>query len=160
MTRTATPKERDEKRMVELLKLGATKTDVWRYYSDRADKFAEQLWTIGTWMLGIIAAVLALPFVAKFIVIDPADLIKFESRALTYVVCIFGMLLCGYGYTVLTDTREHVERNWERADLVRTGEWQKADWGGQKLRGWWIMMMFGGCSMLAFFGLALLAIFW
>jgi hypothetical protein len=153
-------RERDEARIAELIELGVTKADLWRYYSDRADSLAEQLWTTGTWMLGIIAAVLSLPFVAKFIVVDPTNLIKFESRTLTIVVCVLGILLCVYFYTVITDIREHLQRNWERSDLARTGKWEKSNWGGLKFRGWGILIAFGGWALLGFVGLSVLAVLW
>src|SRR4030095_7614807 len=141
-----TRKEKDEKRIKELLDLGAGKVEVWRYYSDRADAFAAQLWTTGTWLFAIITAVLALPFVARFITADPQGLIRFESRPLTVAIYFFGLLLSAYSYAALRDIRDHIERNWERADLARTGAWQKADWGGRKLHGWVILLVFGVSS--------------
>jgi hypothetical protein len=86
--RADTQKERDEELLNGLLKLDAPKLEVWRYFSDRADRFTEQLWTTGTWIFGIIAAVLALPFVAKFIEVDSKQLIRFESRPLSILVCL------------------------------------------------------------------------
>jgi hypothetical protein len=160
MTRPPTPKQRDEERITELLELDPRRFEVWRYFSDRADKFAEQLWTTGTWMLGIIAAVLFLPFVAKFVVVDAANLIKFESRNLTMLVCVFGIMLCGYAYTALLDIRQHLQRNWERSDLALTDNWQKSDWGGPKFRGWWILIVFGAFALSGFVGLSVLSVFW
>jgi len=159
MTEPETSEKKDRATIAELLALGASKVDVWRYFSDRADRFAEQLWATGTWMLGIIAAVLSLPFVAKFAVVDPSNFIKFESRILTAVVCIFGIMLCCYCYTSLTDIRQHLQRNWERSDLARSDVWRRSDWGGAKLRGWRILMFFGGCALIAFVGLLALALF-
>jgi hypothetical protein len=160
MARVPTPKERDEARIDELVGLGANKLDIWRYYSDRADKFAEQLWTTGTWLFGIITAVLALPFAAKFIQIDSQRLIRVESRPLTILVYLFGLCLCGYSYSALRDMREHIERNWERSDLARTGQWRKAHWCGRKLHGWLLLMVFGIGSAIAFASLIVMAVFW
>jgi hypothetical protein len=160
MSLTSIKKERDEKLLNDLQVLGANKFEVWHYFSDRADKFAEQLWTTGTWMFGIIAAVVSLPFVAKFVVVDPCRLIRFESRPLTVLVCIFGLLLCAYSYVALKDIREHIEENWRRSDLARTGQWKQADWGGRKLHGWFVLMIFGVCSAVAFVSLIALALFW
>jgi hypothetical protein len=160
MKRAETQKERDEELLNGLLKLDAPKLEVWRYFSDRADKFAEQLWTTGTWIFGIIAAVLALPFVAKFIVVDSKRLIRFESRPFAIVVCLFGILLCAYSYVALKDIREHIEGNWRRSDLARTGQWQEADWGGRKLHGWLVLIIFGVGSAVAFVSLIALALFW
>nr|WP_281719375.1 hypothetical protein [Nitrosomonas nitrosa] len=155
-----TSKVKDETRVKELLDIGASKFDVWRYYSDRADVFAEQLWTSGTWLFAAMTAVLALPFVAQFIRADSERLIHFESRSLTIAIYFFGLLLCAYSYAALRDIRDHIERNWERADLVRTDKWQKADWDGRKLHGWLILMVFGASSGLAFLFLIMMAFFW
>jgi len=160
MKRADKQREQDEELLNGLLKLDATKREVWRYFSDRADKFAEQLWTTGTWIFGIIAAVLALPFVAKFIEVDSNRLIRFESRPLTIFVCLFGLLLCAYSYVALKDIREHIEGNWRRSDLARTGQWLEANWGGRKLRGWLVLMIFGVGSVAAFVSLIALALFW
>jgi len=155
-----TPKERDEVRIKQLLDLGASKVDAWRYYSDRADSFAEQLWTTGTWLFAAVTGVLALPFVAQFIKPDPTDVFQFTSRSLTIAIYCFGLLLCAYSYAALKDIREHIERNWERADLVLTGRWQKAHWGGRKLHGWLILLVFGAASGLAFLVLITMAFAW
>jgi hypothetical protein len=155
-----TPKERDEELLNGLLKLDATNLELWRYFSDRADKFAQQLWTTGTWIFAIMGAVLALPFVAKFIVVDSEQLIRFQSRPLAILVCLFGLLLCAYSYVALKDIQEHLERNWERSDLARTGQWQEADWSGRKSHGWRVLMIFGAGSVVAFVGLIALALFW
>jgi hypothetical protein len=80
MKRADTRKERDEELLNRLLEFDATEFGVWRYFSDRADKFAQQLWTTGTWIFAIIGAVFALPFAAKFIVVDSEHLVRFESR--------------------------------------------------------------------------------
>jgi hypothetical protein len=58
------------------------------------------------------------------------------------------------------DIRAHIERNWQRADLVRKGQWKRADWGGRKLHGWLIVMVFDALSGLAFLGLITMAFFW
>jgi hypothetical protein len=160
MQQTQTPHEKDEEQIKQLMELGANKLDLWRYYSDRADKSAEQLWTTGTWLFGVITAVLALPFVAKFIIADSQHLIRFESRPLTAVIYLFGLLLCAYSFTALEDIREHIKRNWQRADLTRKGKWKKADWGGRKLHGWLILIIFGALSGLAFLALMTMAFFW
>src|SRR5829696_9523088 len=120
-------KEADEELRNGLLKLnGATDFEVWRYFSDRADKLAQQLWTTGTWIFAIIGAVLALPFATKLIVVDSKKyLIRFESPLLAILVCIVGLLLCAYFYVALKDMREHIERNWTRAQLARKDEWKE-----------------------------------
>ena len=100
---------------------------------------------------------MALPFVAQFITADTQ--LRFEYPPLTVVIYLFGLLLCAYSYAALTDIREHIERNWERADLARTGKWQKADWGGRKLHGWLILLVFGASSVVAFFTLIVMALF-
>jgi hypothetical protein len=127
-------------------------------FSDRADKFAQQLWTTGTWIFAIIGAVLALPFAANFIVVSSKHLIRFEAPLLAIFVCLFGLLLCAYSYVALKDIREHIEGNWRRSDLARTGQWHEADWGGRKLHGWRVLMIFGAGSAAAFVSLIALLI--
>jgi hypothetical protein len=160
MKRADTPKERDEELLNRLLEFDATEFEVWRYFYDRADKLAQQLWTTGTWIFAVIGAVLALPFAAKFIVVDSEHLVRFESRPLAIFVCLFGLLLCAYSYIALKDIRHHIEINWRRSDLARFGEWQEADWGGRKLHGWRVLMIFGAGSVAAFVSLIALALFW
>jgi len=160
MKRASTQKGRDEDLIDGLLQLGATKFEVWLYFTDRADKFAQQLWTTGTWIFAVIGAVLALPFAAKFVVVDPEHLIRFKSRPLAIFVCLFGLLLCAYSYVALKDMREHIEGNWRRSDLTRTGQWRDADWGGRKLYGWRVLMIFGTGSAAAFAALIASALFW
>lgn len=155
-----TPKQRDEELIRELTALGASKLDAWRYFSDRADKFTEQIWTTGTWMFGIIAAVLVLPFGARLIVVSKDSGLRFEVRPIALLICLFGILLCAYTYTVLKDMREHIERNWRRADLARTGQWRDSQIVGRKLHVWLVLMVFVASSTVAFVSLAALALVW
>jgi hypothetical protein len=96
-------KEDDKNLIVGLVHLGAHRIDIWRYFSERADKLVAQLWTIGAWLLGIISAVLALPFIAKFLEPDSTNIILVKSRFLASVISLAGLLLCGYAYIVLKD---------------------------------------------------------
>jgi hypothetical protein len=158
MKTSAERRTRDENLLQELIALNDDRFELWRYYADRADKFAEQLWTTGTWMLGIVSAVLALPFVAQFITVE-AKKIVINAPFLSIVICLFGLLANGYAYFALNDLREHIERNWERADLARTSNWASSHWGGRKLHGWRVLMSFCVASTAAFLAIILIALF-
>jgi hypothetical protein len=168
-TNTRKRKRGDQNLLNDLRKLDANNLELWRYFSDRGDKLAQQLWTTGTWIFAIIGAVLALPFASKFIVVDSKNyLIRFESPQLAIPVCIVGLLLCAYLYAALKDMREHIERNWTRAKLVLTDQWEEASWVSSDVRrrrlyGWRVLMIFAAGSTVAFvliIALAFLWIFW
>lgn len=97
---------------------------------------------------------------AGFIKPDTPNMLQFTSSPLTIAIYCFGLLLCSYSYVVLSDMREHIERNWERADLARTGHWRKAHWGGRKLHGWLILLVFSAASGLAYLVLITMALVW
>jgi hypothetical protein len=160
---TNTRQKADQDLLNGLRKLDATNLELWRYFSDRGDKLAQQLWTTGTWIFAIIGAVLALPFASKFIVVDSKNyLIRFESPLLAILVCIVGLLLCAYFYWALKDMREHIERNWTRATLVLKDQWEETSWVGRRrrLHGWRVLMIFGAGSIVAFVSIIALALLW
>ncbi len=151
-------KKEDEAQIEQLRALGAEKIDIWRYYAERADKLSDQLWITGTWLLGIIAAVLALPFAAGYVNAASGDVPLINNRPLVLTICGFGLLLCAYSYVVVQDLRDHIVRNWERADLLQHATWIEGTWVGRKLHAWRLLMTFQAVSMLAFLLLTIMAL--
>lgn len=152
--------EHDKEEVQKLIGIGATKVELWRYYSDRADRFAEQLWSTGTWLLTITGSILVIPFAGNLVVTDSGMVIQVKERVLTFLLSGVGIFLCIFSYFVLTDIRNHLQRNWDRADLVRTDVWQPSKWAGAKLRSWWVLTVLFSSALVAFVGLAVLACRW
>src|SRR5687768_12955486 len=109
--------EDDQIQVEALEKLeGSTKFDIWKHFEDRAGQLSEALWSTGTWLMALVGATLAVPFLADFVALAGKGFpIKVESRLPVIAVAAFGIALCLYSYVVLCDIREHIQRNWQRA---------------------------------------------
>lgn len=145
---------------VEALKaMPPDRFELWKYYEDRADQLGERMWTIGLWLMTVVTATLALPFVAKFVVPNPTfPFLSIEHPVAVVLVAIFGALFCIYSYAAISELREHIESNWRKAGYVLDGSWQ-ATWSGRKAHGWKVLLGGGALAACGFFGLLLLALF-
>jgi hypothetical protein len=153
-------KENPSVQRIEALKAIQPDTfELWKYYEDRADHLGERMWTIGLWLMTVVTATLALPFIAKLIVPHPSfPFLRIEHCVAVVLVTIFGALFCVYSYASISDLREHIESNWRKAGYVLDGSWQ-ATWGGRKDHGWKVLLSVGTLGAGSFLGLLLLAVF-
>lgn len=124
--------------------------ELWKYFEDRADRLGDRLWTIGVWLMTVIAGTLTMPFAAKFVDTSGGAILgTVTARAPVAMIAIFGLLFCAYSYAALRDLRDHIESNWRKAGYILTGTWESS-WGGRKSHGWMVMIGVGGLSALAF----------
>jgi len=132
--------------------------ELWKYFEDRADRLGERLWSVGAWLMTVIAATLTLPFAANFIETSTAFFpVRVAGRLPLTMIAAFGMLFCIYSYAALRDVREHIESNWRKAGYVLNGTWQTS-WGGRKSHGWNVLLTVGSLGFASFAALFLLAI--
>ena len=93
---------------------------LWKYFEDRADLLTARLWTTGTWLVGILTAVLSLPFVAHFVeVTGGVFLLRPVARLPLAFVAIFGFAFSVFAWLAIADLKEHIEENWTRAMHIR-----------------------------------------
>ena len=109
--------------------------ELWKYFEDRADRLGERLWSVGAWLMTVIAATLTLPFAANFIETSTAFFpVRVTGRLPLAMIAAFGMLFCIYSYAALRDVREHIEINWRKGRL-RT-QWHLANELGRSQESW------------------------
>lgn len=156
-----TPEEREEAsqaRLDAVLALSPDRFTRWQYFEDRADRLGQRLWSMGTWLLALIGASLALPFIAKFVQPDGLfPYLRIGNRIALALVAAFGVLLCTYAYSAIQDVREHIESNWRKSGHILDGTWQ-SEWKDRKSHGWNLFMAADAAAFLGFLGLIFLAI--
>ena len=158
MVETVQPKNESMLRVDALKSIQPSQYELWKYFEDRADRLGERLWTVGAWLMTIMAASLTLPFAAKFVETSTAFIpVRVSGRLPLAMIAAFGMLFCIYSYAALRDLREHIESNWRKAGYVLNGTWQTG-WGGRKSNGWNVLLTVGSLGFAAFAALFLLAI--
>lgn len=109
----------NEKLVSEIKKIKPPESEVWRYFEDRADRIREKIWTVGTWLLGILSAILALPFVSGMIAVDGTQTFEIKTKLPVTAICVFGLLFCGYSGRVWWDMKNHLWDNFDRANIAR-----------------------------------------
>ena len=138
---------------------GVSVFDLWQHFEDRADNLADRLWTIGAWLMGLIAAVLALPFVSRVVRLDTTasgltffgidTQIVVDSKLILGLIACFGLLVCIYSYFALRDVKQHIEGNWKRTSYILTNKYESG-WGGRKSRGYNALLVSVGLAFSAF----------
>jgi hypothetical protein len=150
VTETQAPTNPSVARIHALVALEPKKYELWKYYEDRADALGERLWSIGIWLMTVLAATLSLPFLAGFIKpgrgLFPLEVV---SRVPAAILALFGLCFCVYGYAALRDVREHIESNWKKAGYLLNGTWE-SNWGGRKSHGWNVVVGVGAMAFAAF----------
>ena len=158
MADTVQSKNESMRRVDALKSIQPSQYELWKYFEDRADRLGERLWSVGAWLMTVIAATLTLPFVAKFIETPTAFFqVRVTGRLPVAMIAAFGMLFCIYSYAALRDVREHIESNWRKAGYILNGTWQ-VSWGGRKSHGWNVLLTVGSLGFASFAALFLLAI--
>ena len=151
MTKPKLTESRGEALVKSLLSVKNDKFEVWKYFEERADKLGERLWSTGTWLIGLLAATVSLPFAAKFIEFPATGFpVRVTQRIPVAFIAVFGIALCLYSYHALLDLREHIEGNWRRSTYALTDKWEQPDWGGRKRHGWNILLGVGVLALVAF----------
>src|SRR5881227_402066 len=127
------------------------KFEVWKYFEDRASELGERLWQTGIWLIGILAAIISLPFLADYVSYNSSNFpLKIDRPIPVVIICILGIVFCIYSYFALLDIREHIEGNWRRSTYALTGKWEEPTWGGRKRSGWNTLLVIGISSLLGF----------
>ena len=142
-----------------LIDMEARRYELWKYFEDRADRLAERLWTIGIWLMAVIAATLALPFAAKFVVFpDTGFPIQVGARLPVALISVFGIAFLFYSYAALHDIQHHIIANWRRAIYARELTLIEGKWVDRKRHGWLVLLTVGYLALAAFVGLLVLAL--
>jgi hypothetical protein len=92
--------------------------DLWKYFQGRADMLKERQWTVGTWILTLLSGNIAFALSQETVTITEAG-IGISKPLPALVLGVIGIIICMYGIHVLRSYREHIQRNWTRADLLR-----------------------------------------
>ena len=151
-------REKDEKLVDSLISISNDRFEVWKYFEGRADRLGEQLWTTGTWLMGLLTATLSLPFVGRFIRFPETTFaVQVNGRIPVVLIAVFGIFFCMYAYVALRDLRHHIEGNWRRALYARTGEWKASSLQDRKRHGWYLLLGVGILALTAFFILLIIA---
>lgn len=136
---------------------GSSSFALWQYYQDRADQIKERLWSNGTWLIAMGAAILAIPFTADLVMVTSDALpLRVAKPVPLFLIAVFGILVSIYSFAVVQDFVEHIESNWIRADYLKNNKLKGLRFskpGNQTLN---IIL---GLQLLANSGLALLALF-
>jgi len=151
-----------------LIEIHASRYELWKHFEDRADKLGERLWTIGIWLMAIVAATLSLPFVAKLVVVQSTGFpIHVSARFPVALISLFGIVFLLYSFLAVCDIQEHIVKNWDRAIYARnpssartnTNDKEKDTDGGNDRRrhGLWVLLAVGFLALAAFAGLLILA---
>jgi hypothetical protein len=152
--------ERDRKLIEGLLLLKSDKYEIWKYFEDRAERITERLWSTGTWLISLLAAIISLPFIAKFILVQPIGFpIKVINPIVVILISFFGISSCIFSYFTLVDMKEHIIRNLRRSNYVRTDIWYKLTLKGRKKSAWNIIFSIGVLSLICFICFIFLAFF-
>ena len=142
-----------------LAKLPRDRFELWKYFEDRADLLTERLWTTGTWLLGILTAILTLPFAAKFVEVAGGLFpLTVKAHLPLGVVAAFGCACSVYAVLAIADLKDHIESNWRRALYARTEQWDgSVSLPRRKTTGWLILLGILILELVAFLGLFVLA---
>ncbi len=158
---------RRSERLDELYKslegLNERRFELWKYFEDRADLLTARLWTTGTWLVGILAAVLTLPFAARLIEVTGGIFpLKPLARLPLALIAIFGVALSVFAFVAVTDLREHIEQNWTRAMHIRRIEREETGYLAylqqRKKTGWHVLLGIIVLCFASFLGLILVAL--
>jgi hypothetical protein len=159
VTETKSCEETDKDLVDSLLEIKNTRFEVWKYFEERANQLGDQLWAMGTWLMSLLAATLALPFVAKFVEFPTASFaLQVTARLPVAVIALFGIAFSVYAFFAVLDVRRHVEDNWRRAGYARTNTWKPSSWPSRKRHAWNVLLGVGGLALLAFIALLLAAV--
>ena len=91
--------------------------DLWKHFEGRAHDLRGRLWTIGTWLITLLGALLALAHQADiidFVVTFPGVVVLKPWPALA--IAILGAILCGHMFYVIKDHVDHINTNFVGAN--------------------------------------------
>ena len=106
--------------VIDLLReRGATDFDLWQYLQNRADNEMQKLWTTGTWLLTLMAAILAVPFTADFIqVVEGESLLKINKTLPVIMLTAFGLFLSFLTWSVLKEYANNIQWLWKTSNYI------------------------------------------
>ena len=136
---------------------------LWKYFEDRADLLTARLWTTGTWLVGILVAVLTLPFAAHFVEATGGVFpLRPLARLPLALIGLFGVALSVFAFLAIADLREHIEQNWTRAMHIRRIEEQEAGYQAylrqRKKTGWHVLLGIIVLDFIGFLGLIFVSV--
>lgn len=87
---------------------------LWMYFEGRADKVKEAMFKTLTWIIGFAAALLG--FISHNLVEFDASKASVPLSRLVIVSAAAGLVICLYGWFMLSESGKHIARNWARAE--------------------------------------------
>ncbi len=87
--------------------------DLWKHFSNDAERVKEKLWTVSIWLFALLGSVLG--FIVKLL--NDQNLI-FTQKPLVMVACGVGLLLCLYAWWMITSYGNHVRTAWNRTNHI------------------------------------------
>jgi hypothetical protein len=150
-----------QRQVATILALEPPEFAVWKYYEERAGKLGESLWSVGTWLMALVGATLSLPFMAEWIVDQPAwPYLSIQHPSAVGLLASFGLLLCIYVVLTLLNIHDHIKRNWDRASEVlrqrkksSNGQEEQPFWPWRQQALWAVLGVIDGLAGLAFLGM-------
>lgn len=92
--------------------------DLWKFYQGRVELLKDRLWTMGTWMMAILGAILAI-IIDKYVITESWPPVK--ASGFLFFLAILGLVLAGYSYKIIGEYTEHIQSNMWGADYLRSG---------------------------------------
>ncbi len=96
--------------------------DLWKHFQRRADDVRGRLWTIGTWLVTLLGALLALAHqggIIDFVGAFPGVVVVKPWPAL--MIAVLGGALCFHMFVVIHDHVKHITSNWDNSTHLLKG---------------------------------------
>jgi hypothetical protein len=131
--------------------------EIWKFHEDRGDKLRGRMWTIGTWRIAVLAAILALSFNKDFMEVrkEPFQLVIPNWIPVT-VLAVFGLIFGVFSLFVIHDMKGHIQSNWTKAAYALTNYWEEIRF---RKTGWRVLLVLTIFELVAFAGLLILSLF-
>ncbi len=87
--------------------------EIWKHFSDDAERVKEKLWTVSIWLFALLGSVLG--FIVKLM---DAEKLTFTQKPLVIASCGVGIMLCIYAWWMITSYGKHVQTAWNRTNHI------------------------------------------
>jgi 2',3'-cyclic-nucleotide 2'-phosphodiesterase (5'-nucleotidase family) len=142
--------EKNQERIRQIARLEGTGWNLWRFYEDRADTIRARLWTVGSWLIALMGAVLVFLFQYQFLGFQrpfPGIVVlkPWPSAFIALVGLVLALLTC----SIVWDSMKHIRNNFTYADYVWSNRWSPASLTRQTRAGALALMIIAGLFLLA-----------
>jgi len=87
---------------------------LWEYFDTHDGELKQRMFQIVTWVIGFAVAILS--FILATFVDTSQSAFIIKERLLAVLLCLAGLVLCGYAGLILAHYARHIEQNWGRSD--------------------------------------------